>query len=102
MTFTRRVTRHRAAASNLRPLRWLVVRGRVAGAHRGRVAVRLRHRTANGHWVFLRLHVVRLASDGTFRARFGFRRSRLLLVRAVYRGSATAAPSRTKLRRVRS
>jgi hypothetical protein len=102
MTFTRRVTRHRVAASTVRPLRRLVVRGRVAGAHRGRVAVRLRRRAANGRWVFLRLHVVQLRSDGTFRASFGFRRSRLLLVRAVYRGSATAAPSRSKLRRVRS
>jgi hypothetical protein len=102
LSLTRRVSRARARAANRGVARELVIAGRVTGASGGQVQIRLRRRDSQGRWVLLRKHTVTLAGDGTFRLRLGFRRARWLLVRAVYQGSATAAPSGSEARRVRS
>jgi hypothetical protein len=77
-----------------------LVAGRVAGARSGRVTIKLHRRDARGRWKALDAHRMRLGQRGTFRLKLGFRRARTLLVRAVYEGSATAAPSRSRALRV--
>jgi Glycosyl hydrolase catalytic core len=93
---TRRATRTFIALRDRR-----VVRGRVAGAGDGKVTVKLHRRDGRGRWKVLYAHRMPLDHRGTFRMRLGFRRARTLLVRAVYEGSATAAPSRSRALRVR-
>ncbi len=78
-----------------------LVAGRVAGAAGGRVKIRLHRRDRHGHWKVLRERRMRLGSHGRFRLGLGVERARPLLVRAVYEGSATAAPSRSRALRVR-
>jgi Glycosyl hydrolase catalytic core len=78
-----------------------LVAGRVAGAGSGRVTIKLHRRDARGRWKALYAHRMRLGQRGTFRLKLGFGRARTLLVRAVYEGSATAAPSRSRALRVR-
>lgn len=102
ISLTRRVARTRASAARRGVARELVVSGRVTGARAGQVKIKLRRRDPRGRWVRLRTHPVTLGADGRFRVRLGFRRARWLLVRAVYPGNDTAAPSRSAARRVRS
>ena len=78
-----------------------LVSGRVAGARSGRVKVKLHRRDGHGHWKVLRERRMRLGSHGRFRMRLGVQRARPLLVRAVYEGTAAAAPSRSRALRVR-
>jgi hypothetical protein len=92
---TRRATRTFIALRDRR-----LVRGRVAGAGGGKVTVKLHRRDGRGRWKVLYAHRMRLGRRGTFRMRLGFRRARTLLVRALYEGSATAAPSRSRALRV--
>jgi Cellulase (glycosyl hydrolase family 5) len=82
--------------------REFLISGRVAGASGGRVEVRLRRHTRRGRWKALRSHEVSLSDGGTFRLRLHLHRAQRLLVRAVYGGSETAAPSCSRLLRVRS
>jgi hypothetical protein len=102
LSLTRRVARTRARASSRAASRQLLVAGRVIGASGGYVKIKVRRRNARGRWVHLRTHTVALNRDGKFGLRLGFRRSQRLLVRAVYPGSRTAAPSRSAARRVRT
>ena len=102
MSLTRRVARTRARAASRGLAREIVISGRVTGASGGKVKIKLRRRDASGRWVHLQTHTVALTADGRFHLRLGFRRERWLLVRALYAGSDTAAPSRSAARRVRS
>jgi hypothetical protein len=94
-------TTRRATRTFIRLRHRRVVAGRVAGAGGGRVTVKLHRRAGRGHWKVLYAHRMRVGARGRFRLRLGFRRARTLLVRAVYEGSATAAPSRSRALRVR-
>jgi hypothetical protein len=82
--------------------RQLLISGRVAGASGGRVKITLRRRDHRGRWKTLRPPRMSLGSRGTFRFELGLQRAHWLVVRAVYEGSETAAPSRSKALRVRS
>jgi polysaccharide biosynthesis protein PslG len=79
-----------------------LVSGRVANAGGGRVTIRLHRRDGLGRWKALNARRMSLGRQGTFRLRLGLRNARSLLVRAVYEGSATAAPSRSRALRVKS
>jgi hypothetical protein len=79
-----------------------LVSGRVAGAGGGGVTVKLHRRDGRGRWKAFSARRMRLGRRGTFRLRLTVRHARSLLVRAVYEGSATAAPSRSRALCVRS
>jgi hypothetical protein len=94
-------TARRATRTFIRLRHRRLVAGRVAGAGGGRVTIKLHRRDGRGRWKALYAHRMRVGQRGTFRLRLGFRRARTLLVRAVYEGSASAAPSRSRALRVR-
>ena len=93
---TRRVTRTSIALRHRR----LAV-GRVRGADGGRLTITLQRRGRRGHWTAPDARGLSLAAGGAFRIKLRFGRARVLLLRAVYEGSATAAPSRSRALRVR-
>jgi polysaccharide biosynthesis protein PslG len=82
--------------------RRVLISGRVRGASGGRVEIKLRRRDHRGRWKALRVRRMSLGSRGTFRLELGLQRAHWLVVRAVYEGSETAAPSRSRALRVRS
>ena len=96
------LARRSARVASLVIARRVLISGRVAGASRGRVVIRLRRRDNRGVWKALRPRRLRLDSRGTFRLELGLQRSHWLHVRAVYLGTTTAAPSRSRALRVRS
>jgi hypothetical protein len=79
-----------------------VISGRVAGAHGGRVTIRLSRRGSGRRWKLLSPRKLGLGARGKFRLELGLQRSQLLRVQAVYGGSATAAPSRSRALTVRT
>jgi hypothetical protein len=80
----------------------MLISGRVTGASGGRVEIKLRRRDRHGRWKALRTRAISLVSRGAFRLELGLQEGHGLVVRAVYGGSETAAPSRSKALRVRS
>jgi len=97
-----RAARRSAQASSMRGRRSVLVAGRVAGAGRGQVEIKLRRRGPGGHWKSLRPRRLKLGRRGAFRLELGLAGTRSLSVRAVYGGSRTAAPSRSRMLTIRS
>ena len=97
-----RLVRRSARAASRRSSRQVLISGRVTGASGGRVVIELRRRDHRGGWKALRPRRMSLGSRGTFRLELGLQRAHSLVVRAVYEGSETAAPSRSRALRVRS
>ena len=97
-----RLTRRSEMVASRVIARRVVISGRVAGASRGRVVIRLRRRDPRGLWKALRPRRLPLGKRGTFRLELGLQRSHWLKVRAVYLGTPTAAPSRSRALRVRN
>jgi Cellulase (glycosyl hydrolase family 5) len=97
-----RLVRRSARAASSVHSRQLLISGRVTGASGGRVEVRLRRRDHHGRWKTLRPRRTTLGGRGTFRLELGLQRAHWLAVRAVYEGSESAAPSRSRALRVRS
>jgi polysaccharide biosynthesis protein PslG len=96
------LTRRSALVASRLIMRRVVVSGRVAGGSGGRVVIRLRRRDHRGIWKALRPRRLPLGKRGTFRLELGLQRSHWLQVRAVYLGTRTAAPSRSRALRVRN
>jgi hypothetical protein len=97
-----RLVRRSARAASRGSSRLVLISGRVTGGSGGRVEIKLRRRDNRGGWKVLRPRRVRLGGRGTFRLELGLQRAQSLVVRAVYGGSETAAPSRSRALRVRS
>jgi hypothetical protein len=97
-----RLTRLSARVASRVIARRVVISGRVAGASGGRVVIRLRRRDHRGIWKALRPRRLPLGKRGTFRLELGLQRSHWLQARAVYLGTRSAAPSRSRALRVRS
>jgi hypothetical protein len=97
-----RLARRSARVASRVIARQVLISGRVAGASGGRVAIKLRRRDHLGRWKALSPRRLRLSTRGTFRLELGLQRSHVLHVRAVYLGTPTAAPSRSRALRVRS
>jgi hypothetical protein len=74
----------------------VVISGRVAGARGGRVTIRLSRRGPGRRWKLLRPQKIGLGPRGKFRLELGLQRGHSLRVQAIYAGSATAAPSRSR------
>ena len=91
-----------ARAASRPAARAVVIAGRVAGAHGGRVTIRLSRRGSGRHWKLLSPRKLGLGERGKFRLELGLQRRQLLRVQAVYEGSATAAPSRSRALNVRT
>jgi hypothetical protein len=103
ITLRRRPSARRSARAASRGIsREVLISGRVAGASGGRVEIKLRRRDHRGRWKALPPRKMSIGSRGTFRLKLGFQSAQWLLVRAVYGGSDTAAPSRSRALRVRS
>jgi hypothetical protein len=96
------LARRLARASSHPAARAVVISGRVAGAHGGRVTIRLSRRGSGRRWKLLSPRKLGLGARGKFRLELGLQRSQLLRVQAVYGGSATAAPSRSRALNVRT
>ena len=96
------LSRLRARASSRRLVRAVVVSGRVAGAGGGRVRITLGRRGPGGRWKAMRSRRLALGKGEAFRLELGLQSGRSLRVWAVYEGSTTAAPSRSKALRLRS
>lgn len=97
-----RLARRSARAASRGISRQVLISGRVRGASGGRVEIKLRRRDHRGHWKALRTRRLSLGSGGTFRLELGLQHAHWLVVRAVYGGSETAAPSSSRALRVRS
>src|SRR5919197_1912940 len=96
LTLRRRGVARRLARAASRPAaRRVVIAGRVAGAHGGRVTIRLIRRGPGRRWKLLSPRKIGLGTRGKFRLELGLQRRRWLRVQAIYEGSATAAPSRS-------
>ena len=80
----------------------MLIAGRVAGADGGHVTIRLSRRGRRGHWKVLRPRKMELGTGETFRLELGLESRRWLRVQAVYEGSRSAAPSRSRALHVKS
>jgi hypothetical protein len=96
------LARRLARAASGPAARAVVVSGRVAGAHGGRVTIRLSRRGSGRRWKLLSPRKIGLGERGKFRLELGLQRRQWLRVQAVYGGSATAAPSRSRALNVRT
>jgi hypothetical protein len=97
-----RIARRSAGAASRQLWRRMLISGRVMGANGGRVEIKLRRRGEHGRWKALRSRRMRVGRRGTFRLDLRVQRAQWLVVRAVYGGSETAAPSSSRTLRVRS
>ena len=95
-------SRLRARASSSRGEHEVLIAGRVAGADGGHVTIRLSRRGRRGHWKVLRPRKMELGTGETFRLELGLESRRWLRVQAVYEGSRSAAPSRSRALHVKS
>ena len=103
LTLRRRAHARRAARAASGPApRAVVIAGRVAGAQGGRVTIRLSRRGSGRRWKLLRPRKIGLGSRGKFRLELGLQSRHWLRVQAIYEGSVTAAPSRSRALNVRS
>ena len=94
--------RRRAQAARRTAARAILISGRVAGASAGRIKIKLSRRGPRGHWKALRTRRMRVGEGGRFRLELGVQRAHWLRAQAIYQGSASAAPSRSRPLRVRS
>jgi Cellulase (glycosyl hydrolase family 5) len=101
LTRSGRTRRSARAASRIAP-HAILVSGRVAGASAGRVKIKLSRRGPRSRWKALRTRRMNVGEGGRFRLELGVQRTHWLRAQAVYQGSASAAPSRSRALRVRS
>lgn len=92
----------RARAAELGGSSTFVISGRVAGAGGGHVEIKLSRQGSRGRWKLVRSRKVKVGKRGAFRLELGLRRSQRITVRALYGGSASAAPSRSRALAFRS
>jgi len=92
----------RARAAELNGSSTFVISGRVAGAGGGQVEIKLSRRGSHGRWKLVRSRKMKVGKRGAFRLELGLRRAQRITVRALYGGSAIAAPSRSRALAFRS